>query len=168
MKRKPNFCSIFAIVTVAMTAFLITGCEKNEEYYSQSNEYTLADRMMTRAAEGGDVTPPILIEIEEGGDTSFYDIANGVTLEVFIHWDRGNLAFINPTISTQFKDGISYNDHYEFSLSSSHVWWIGSSSVGGNIRYRKRSKISGSWAYIDGEFEKQVNLVYVQDGDSIN
>lgn len=34
MKRKPNFCSIFAIVTVAMTAFLITGCEKNEEYYS--------------------------------------------------------------------------------------------------------------------------------------
>ena len=167
MKRKLSFSSIFAIATVATTTLLITGCEQDEEYYSQSDE-TLAERMMTRAAEGGGVTPPALIEIEAGGDTSYYDVTNGVTLEVFIHWDRGNLASVNPTISARFKDGISFDDRFEFFLSSSHVWWAGSSSVEGYIRYKKRSKISGSWAYIDGEFEKQVNLVYVQDGDSIN
>ena len=51
MKRKLSFSSIFAIATVATTTLLITGYEQDEEYYSQSDE-TLAERMMTRAAEG--------------------------------------------------------------------------------------------------------------------
>ncbi len=53
MKKKQLSYGIFAIVTGVLTLLSVMGCDKNEEFYTNDSEYTLAERMMTRSEGGG-------------------------------------------------------------------------------------------------------------------
>ncbi|MBQ6965467.1 MAG: hypothetical protein IJP82_07255 [Bacteroidaceae bacterium] len=165
MKRNLHFCGIFAIAMVAMTMFTITSCDKDEEYELQTDEYTLADRMMTRAGEGGNNNTPHFLEIEAGRDTSYHDVGAVISFETIISWNSGVWALVVPTISTRFKDNINEDELYEYSIISSEVSWGCGPVVKGSIKYTKKSKISGSYMTIEGEFEQAVNIVYIKQDE---
>lgn len=55
MKKKCNFYGAFAIFALVLATTSITSCGQDEEYYANNVEMaTMADRLMTRAGEGGE------------------------------------------------------------------------------------------------------------------
>lgn len=127
MKRKLSFSSIFAIATVATTTLLITGCEQDEEYYSQSDE-TLAERMMTRAAEGGGVTPPlssdtnyvaILQFSEEFTHTFCFNDAYSANIRKTVTFTATVIKYKlkKPPFNSYFVGSISYDESQPIRLS---------------------------------------------------
>ena len=52
MRKKFDFCGIFATMFVAATIFTVSSCSQDDDYY-ESDMYTMAEPLETRAVEGG-------------------------------------------------------------------------------------------------------------------
>ena len=53
VKKKFNFCGIFSTMFVAATIFSVSSCSQDDDYY-ESDMYTMAEPLETRAAEPGE------------------------------------------------------------------------------------------------------------------
>ncbi len=115
MKKKLNLCGIFAIAMVALTTITITSCDKDEESLTNDEEYTLAERMMTRAGEGSGTSSqwtPADGYYKEGSktDTIWYSL-NRIAIYVTARWNTGYWYSVNPTIRGSVEL-IDYPDRY--------------------------------------------------------
>ena len=122
MKRKLSFSSIFAIATVAMTILLITGCEQDEEYYSQSEE-TLAERMMTRSEGIPEIPDTIHGDEGDSGSCEYtIPIKPGASILVNVSW--GPETMHDRTTDINLEEQINDPEQYVFrNVSSSHNWY---------------------------------------------
>lgn len=81
MKSK-NFCGIFATLFVTTTIILLTSCSQDDDYYENSEMYTLAE-MGTRSGGGdpGGQPDPVITYVPEDSlieDHEFYFFPNNV------------------------------------------------------------------------------------------
>ena len=140
MMKFTNFCGIFATLFVTTTIILLASCSQDDDYYENSEMYTLAEmgtRLGGKGDPGGnDPNPPIPHfgnPVQEGGDTIKFDVENR-EMEVFIYWSRGYTGMTAPVSE------ITVTQHYWDIPSNSGITYVNSTGewVGPNNEMRIR------------------------------
>ena len=80
MKNSKYFCGIFATLFVTTTMVLLASCSQDDDYYDNSEMYTLAEEMGTRSGgNGGDPG-----YVGDGNDIPFLSNECGVWCILYI------------------------------------------------------------------------------------
>ena len=75
MNKIKNFCGIFATVFVTTTMVILASCSQDDDYYDNSEMYTLAEEMGTRSGGGdpGGQPSPVYTYITEDPITELHE-----------------------------------------------------------------------------------------------
>jgi len=161
MKKKLNFCGIFATAFVATVMLTIVSCSQDDEYYD-SDMYTLAEAPTTRSispVEGGsgfNNPLPFQEELEPGEEDTLVTLISA-QMDVVLHlsWKGGTTDEITAKVTV--KDTIPRSSYL-------HVYDSLGIYRGAIRRYKYVAKPIQKYAhYNDGAFESNEIHIYYQE-----
>ena len=102
-----TLCGICATAFIASTIITVSSCSQDDDYY-ESDMYTMAEPLETRAAEPGTGEP---LMIAAGSDTIYRNDILSEPTEVIFTWPQGSFGTGHPTFSVSIfvktLDGVS-------------------------------------------------------------
>lgn len=121
MTQHLHFCGIFAIATIVLTTITITSCDRDNDFYLESENDTLAERMLTRAGE-----EPWSPYIAAGSkDTTIY-LKGYCPITIKAEWNAGYVRNSNISWSAPEQGGTFYstqgNYKYDFQIIGIHFY----------------------------------------------
>lgn len=153
-------CGICATAFIASTIITVSSCSQDDDYY-ESDMYTMAEPLETRAAEPGTGEP---LMIAAGIDTFYYHDIIPATIEVIVSWPEGSFGTGHPTffpsITANIEGGIdnSYEiGNFRYEIYNTQSSWVGGCRVLETIKYRMK-KIDTNTVLCDSTAEKCESL----------
>ena len=99
MKKKFNLCGIFSTMFVAATIFTISSCSQDDDYY-ESDMYTMAEPLETRAAEPGGEQITYFTYYYANNVTETNTINASLSVSYTMNCPINLWGFLSPTINS--------------------------------------------------------------------
>lgn len=106
MMKFTNFCGIFATVFVTTTMVILASCSQDDDYYDNSEMYTLAEEMGTRLGGNGEDVPPSFSKIADM-DSVLIDFKN--MMGHTVNSTKVHLCILATDDMTQFDARVELN-----------------------------------------------------------
>ena len=130
----------FATAFIAATIILVSSCSQDDDYY-ESDMYTMAEKLETRAGEGGGGESGYM-KILAGTDTFYYENLAPVILELIVSWPEGYFGMghpiFSPSLNVNFHNELDIDriKNLQYEVVSTQIDWFGGSSVKGDVNLK--------------------------------
>lgn len=141
MEKNLNLHGIFAIAVFTLITIFIISCETNDDelYVNNKKEFTLANQLITRAAEGPNTKNPddCVIRIKAGQEIDNKNYLDGICqLTITYSWTASTIT--SPSTASISADIYPcINESNSFSIVRTNGHWAGSCAIEGEIVYKK-------------------------------
>ena len=137
-----TLCGICATAFIASTIITVSSCSQDDDYY-ESDMYTMAEPLETRAAEPGTGEP---LMIAAGSDTIYRNDILSEPTEVIFTWPQGSFGTGHPTFSVSIfvktLDGLygfSEWGDLRYEIYDIQTSWVGGSQFKATIRVHTKT-----------------------------